>query len=36
MVANVGKVVVPTAIGEEKAEGKDKTGLEILRDSLQP
>ena len=31
-----GKVVVPTAIGEEKAEGKDKTGLEILRDSLQP
>lgn len=31
-----GKIVVPTAIGEEKEAGKDKTGLEILRDSLQP
>ncbi len=31
-----GKVTVPTAIGEEKEAGKDKTGLEILRDSLQP
>ncbi len=31
-----GKIEVPTAIGEEKAAGQDKTGLEILRDSLQP
>ncbi len=31
-----GKVVVPTAIGEEKAAGEDKTGVEKLRDSLQP
>ena len=31
-----GKIEIPTAIGEEKADGQDKTGLEILRDSLQP
>lgn len=31
-----GNIQVPTAIGEEKEEGKDKTGLEELRDSLQP